>query len=100
MDLDVLARSFGFNLKSEQKEAVDVRFLLGRNVFAVLPTGFGKSLIYQLFVLMKNSGLPNALNAASSVAFTCRWQTIIVIRQALVNIQLYLQCDMYVTSKL
>ena len=53
MDLDALARDLGFILKSEQKEAVE-SLLRGRDVFGVLPTGFGKSLIYQLFVLAKN----------------------------------------------
>jgi len=33
-------------LKREQKEAVS-RLLEGKDVLAVLPTGFGKSLIYQ-----------------------------------------------------
>ena len=36
------------SLKPEQKEALE--FLLsGRDVLAILPTGFGKSLIYQVF---------------------------------------------------
>ena len=52
VDLDELARDLGFVLKSEQKEAVRL-LLSGRDVFAVLPTGFGKSLIYQSFVLLK-----------------------------------------------
>ena len=41
-------------LKSEQKEAVE-SLLKGREVYGVLPTGFGKSLMYQLFVLAKNT---------------------------------------------
>jgi len=39
-------------LKREQKEAVS-RLLEGKDVLAVLPTGFGKSLEYQSFVLAK-----------------------------------------------
>jgi len=39
-------------LKREQKEAVS-RLLEGKDVLVVLPTGFGKSLIYQSFVLAK-----------------------------------------------
>ena len=35
-------------LKEEQKEAVR-NIVNGRDVIAVLPTGFGKSLIYQLY---------------------------------------------------
>jgi len=42
----------GFLLMREQKEAVS-RLLEGKDVLAVLPTGFGKSLIYQSFVLAK-----------------------------------------------
>ena len=36
-------------LKQEQEEAV-VSLLVSRDVLAVLPTGFGKSLIFQVFV--------------------------------------------------
>ena len=39
-------------LKRQQKEAVS-RSLEGKDVLAVLPTGFGKSLIYQSFILAK-----------------------------------------------
>ena len=53
VDLAALASDLGFVLKSEQKEAVE-SLLKGRDVFGVLPTGFGKSLIFQLFVLAKN----------------------------------------------
>ena len=41
-----------FQLKQEQEVAV--RYLLaGKDVLAVLPTGFGKSLIYQTFVQVR-----------------------------------------------
>ena len=53
VDLDALASDLGFVLKSEQKKAVE-SLLKGRDVFGVLPTGFGKSLIFQLFALEKN----------------------------------------------
>ena len=45
VDLDALASDLGFVLKSEQKEAVD-SLLKGRDVFGVLPTSFGKNLIF------------------------------------------------------
>ena len=61
VDLDGLASDLGLVLKVEQKEAVE-SLLRGKDVFGVLPTGFGKSLIFQLFVLAKNraSSSPNA----------------------------------------
>ena len=37
--------------KDQQKEAIE-HLLCGRDVLAVLPTGYGKSLIFQLFVKM------------------------------------------------
>jgi len=53
-DFDRLSASClgGLVLKHEQKECVS-RLLEGKDVLAVLPTGFGKSLIYQCFVLAK-----------------------------------------------
>ena len=45
------ARKLGYAaLKLQQQEAV-VNFLSGRDVFAVLPTGYGKSLCYALLPL-------------------------------------------------
>ena len=70
----LVASDLGFGLKVEQKD--DVESLLnqfsifffnqlrkrGKDVLGVLSTGFGKSLIFQLFVLAKNraSSSPNA----------------------------------------
>ena len=51
-DLNVVARS-EFTLKPEQEVAVK-SLLDGKDVFAVLPTGYGKSLIYQMFVRAKD----------------------------------------------
>ena len=61
VDLDGLASDLGFVLKVEQKEDVEM-LLRGKYVFGVLPKGFGKSLIFQLFALVKNraSSSPNA----------------------------------------
>ena len=53
VDLDAIASKLGFVLKPEQKDAVE-SLLRGKDVFGVLPTGLGKSLIYQLFVLAKS----------------------------------------------
>ena len=51
-DLNVVARS-EFKLKPEQEVAV--KSLLDiKDVLAVLPTGYGKSLIYQMFVRAKD----------------------------------------------
>ena len=44
IDLDAPVSDLGFFLKLEQKEAVE-SLLKGRDVFGVLPMGFGKSLI-------------------------------------------------------
>ena len=51
-DLNVVARS-EFKLKPEQEVAVK-SLLGGKDAFAVLPTGYGKSLIYQMFVRAKD----------------------------------------------
>ena len=72
VDLDALASNLGFVLKSEQKEDVE-SLLKGRDVLGVLPTDFGKSLIFQLFVLAKN----RASNSSNASSVEC--QTIIVI---------------------
>ena len=40
------------SLKAEQKQAV-VGLLNGKDVMAILPTGFGKSVIFELFTLVK-----------------------------------------------
>ncbi len=50
--LTALRRTFGFkSFKPHQREIVDA-VLQGRDVFAVLPTGGGKSLCYQLPALV------------------------------------------------
>ena len=42
----------GLLLKEEQRLAIEA-LLSGKDVMAVLPTGFGKSVIYQSFVIAK-----------------------------------------------
>ena len=70
VDRDVLFRKaidklwdFTLSLKVEQRDAVD-SLLDGHDVLAVLPTGFGKSLIFQVFVIaaeMERERLQTAL---------------------------------------
>ena len=61
-EVDVLAKAFAvfnavarseFKLKPEQEVAVK-SLLDGKDVLAVFPTGYGKSLIYQMFVRAKD----------------------------------------------
>ena len=49
ISLDLSDHLGGLVLKEEQKLAVEA-LLSGKDVMAVLPTGFGKSIIYQSFV--------------------------------------------------
>jgi ATP-dependent DNA helicase RecQ len=43
--------NFPFKLKTEQRKALE-SLLNGNDVLAVLPTGYGKSLIFQLYILV------------------------------------------------
>ena len=45
------ARKLGYAALKLQQQEVVVNFLSGRDVFAVLPTGYGKSLCYALLPL-------------------------------------------------
>src|ERR1700722_10866783 len=49
---DALKRYFGFDAFRPQQEAIVSDVLAGRDVFALLPTGGGKSLCYQLPALL------------------------------------------------
>ena len=51
--LDLNHHRGGLVLKEEQKLAVEA-LLSRKDVMALLPTGFGKSIIYQSFVVAKN----------------------------------------------
>ena len=66
VDVWICLQELGFVLKSEQSEALEL-LLKGKDIFSVPPTGFDKSLIYQMFVHAKSS--------SSSV----QWPTVIVI---------------------
>jgi len=46
-----------FVLKEEQRTAINA-FVDRKDVFAVLPTGFGKSLYYQLALMVTNGSFP------------------------------------------
>ncbi|MCC6807513.1 MAG: RecQ family ATP-dependent DNA helicase [Deltaproteobacteria bacterium] len=51
---DVAKRVFGIErVQSEQREAIEA-VLAGRDTFVVLPTGYGKSLIYQIAAMLSN----------------------------------------------
>ena len=54
VDAWICSQELGFVLKSELREALEL-LLRGKDVFRVLPTGFEKSLIYQMFVHAKSS---------------------------------------------
>jgi superfamily II DNA helicase RecQ len=56
-------------LKDGQKEAVEY-LTRGRDVFAVLPTGYGKCLIFQLFIKMSASTRPGVF------FFIDRWNVV------------------------
>lgn len=47
------------SLKPEQKQALEA-LLAGQDVMAILPTAFGKSLIYQMFCMAKLSSNAHA----------------------------------------
>lgn len=53
LSLDLSDHLGGLVLKEEQKLAVKA-LLSGKDVMAILPTGFEKSIIYQIFVVAKN----------------------------------------------
>ena len=56
VDAWICSQELGFVLKSEQRPREALELLLrGKDVFCVLPTGFDKSLIYQMFVHAKGS---------------------------------------------
>jgi ATP-dependent DNA helicase RecQ len=64
-----LARTFGLAVLRPQQELAVSAFLAGRDVLAVLPTGFGKSLCYQLpAVTLARRGLGATLVVSPLIA--------------------------------
>ncbi|CAB3990470.1 ATP-dependent DNA helicase, partial [Paramuricea clavata] len=63
-------------LKDEQKEAVK-SLLSGRDVLAILPTGFGKSLIFQLFAIAKSIEATRASTSPGTVLVICPLDSIV-----------------------
>ena len=60
-----------FELKQEQKIAVN-SLLEGRDVFAVMPTGFGKSFIFQLFsTAIEQKKISEGLDPNSVILVIC-----------------------------
>ena len=52
--MEAVAASLGYNHLKDQQKVVISSFVLGSDVFAILPTGFGKTLCYAC--------LPNVFN--------------------------------------
>ena len=68
VDAWICSQELGFVLKSEQREALEL-LLRGKDVFCVLPTGFDKSLIYQMFVHANVRNLQVPCNGRPSLLF-------------------------------
>jgi len=70
-------------LKEEQEKAV-VELLSGKDVLAILPTGFGKGLIYTIFALASiDLGSAKTSVLVISTAFcTFLAQTFVVLRES------------------
>ena len=51
VSIEKAAKQLGYNLKAEQRLVIR-SFVMGEDVFAVLPTGFGKSLCYECLPLV------------------------------------------------
>lgn len=60
LSLDLSDHLGGLVLKEEQKLAMEA-LLSGKDVMAILPTGFGKSIIYQIFVVAKNLAVSSSI---------------------------------------
>lgn len=63
-------------LKEEQKEAV-TSLLFGRDVLAILPTGFDKSLIFQLFATIKSIEATRDSTSSGTVLVICPLESVV-----------------------
>ncbi|XP_028412038.1 mediator of RNA polymerase II transcription subunit 34-like [Dendronephthya gigantea] len=63
-------------LKDEQEEAIK-SLLSGRDVLAILPTGFGKSLIFQLFAIAKSVEATRYSTSPGTVLVICPLDSIV-----------------------
>ena len=93
-----IGAGLAFTLKTEQESAMHHLFN-GKDVMAVLPTGFGKSLIFQLFVMM--CGVRNKRQGGtgfSSIVVISPLQSIIRDQVVEVNSMGMTACDL--TEKL
>jgi ATP-dependent DNA helicase RecQ len=65
-------------LKADEQKDLAVKSLLsGRDVVAILPTGFGKSLIFQLFAIAKSIEATRANTSPGSVLVICPLDSIV-----------------------
>ena len=71
-------RGLNFVLKKEQEEALKNLFV-GKNVVGILPTGFGKSLIFQLLVLLTSEKFhrQGQLNRNATILVICPLRSLI-----------------------
>ena len=65
--------------KQEQKLAVEAFLSLGKYAMGELPTGFGKTIIYESFVLLKDTGDSNQTPSIVVVVPHCSDSTIIYV---------------------
>jgi ATP-dependent DNA helicase RecQ len=79
-------------LKREQKKAL-IDLLLKKDVLAVLPTGFGKSLIYQYFVLAKAKQRVHQGSVCASALIICPLLSIVDDQIKKHNISVLLPVD-------
>ena len=82
-----------FVLKTEQETAVK-ELLKGNDVLAVLPTGFGKSIIFIVYLLARSSFVEQTRGSSqSSVLVVSPLKSIICMRSSVRGIFVQLLCD-------
>jgi superfamily II DNA helicase RecQ len=77
--LNKIKTEFGhlFQLKTKQEQTVNC-LLGGRDVFTVMPTGYGKSLVFQIFLMTMNcTKIAQAMEPNSIVLVICPLTSII-----------------------